>query len=1330
MPNLMSGHLFIDGRDLMVKCILTKDIKINIYEKEKSKVNNVLGMGFHEINQMLQPDKYKLVGSYISYIKKNEQEKKFYRETLLHGDVSYAYRILDLVTQSFLKEEVINKQEYQSAYGMISEYEYRKELTHSVIEQRETYKNGVRIELWVKETENNGKVTEIYLKEDGVAKVAPTPGINYHKSEFDVGDVVEKAIHVQVRSIQSLRRIKNLDWIDSLIQEGSMEIVDTIEGVKAKVQEILKDLEKINEKKIYYDTEGTGLNIFNLPPDHEDFDMMAVHVLSWVCERREDGYPLKVKSIAIPVGMKYCQNVDELECAEALKPLLVNPSIGVVSHNCDYEIQICLRYSEIEGELSYNEYYKWKKQLEARIEGIDEEYLRSRLLELEGRYKEESKGLTPMMAKLKLSGLNKEIEEIKKTLNAKEEFNRVRELPKEQKPYLSKIKGEDIYRLNIKYDTLVLSRMVNNGGVMKDGVTPFKRHNIDVLSEEYLGLQKLSLDDIFGNSKSSKFKIYDFSVLPREFLLYYACPDTYVMPFIEWHLERQVYNNMLALGHSEEQARIANIELLNLYYNVDVPFAAHMAEFANYKGIAIDKEQLDQHKYKEESARDALEKFLGDITGEEIQWTSEKQIKPLIFAKYRYPVLYYTSKNEPSYNKTTRKLHIKQTKEKHESRYDNVVPIPEIKEDLTIDVVQPDGSVVKEVLIKKDVINNLQCPISYVYQEYMNRFKDLTSFTKMIYERTFLVNGEWIYFPSYKSTSTDTGRAAGGIMIMKKSIKDMFKARKNHILIGGDLDAAELRLIATMSGDKEEINNFKDPRYDPHTRTASQVNNVPVPEVTSEQRSAAKVINFGYAYGMGAQAAAENIYPDLVPVPEPLVFKTGLLLKEYDRKNPIKSSWLNNLRAMTVKLGYSKTPMGRYKWFPEVKYPKTEHWKLAKSGRQGGNVPIQGLCADFIKQRLVNIFNVIKECNISRFFTQPIFVHDEFFAEVNMTLFQGENKVYFNEDVKREQKANLFWLYNLMYSEITEKGLNISYLEDEAPMTMGIGAGSTWNQAKSDLYGCPQELQKELIMKYRKNEISDELHEQLKLNPKETMLHLIRTWWAEQVLIELKKIGVDPTKIPPKVDTIFEDLFIRRSLKDIFPVDEKYLVDLGLDNKDFFTGQVIKALKYLNKEDLSVIEILNSDSDDLRLDSNEDDLDEDEDNIVDLETFRRMREEYEKSYAEDKYSYDCLFKESSLLDLEYLMTNEEDKTLEINIHGMLQSNVAKLEKLIKSYDGKGIYQVVVFGRTSVLERPYKVIPTTYKVPVTEELILKIRTLFEENKKEAEKIEKILANKAQ
>lgn len=1335
MAKLFSGEITTSEYSKSFKAIFGKDVKINVYNKDESspiesaqsseafiqqQMNALLGMTVNEISTVGAVSTKNLHSSYISKMRRDPDRKELVQDIKTYGDTSIAHEILRLTSHTFLKTEEVKSEQSHGANGVQEYYEFSKETIKGTIRQKENLLGGIRKNLEIHEQYVDGTYFTLVMEETGNSTVNPTKGIEYSKGTFDIGQVRENAIHSQIRSIQHLRTIKDIAWVDELIEDGSFRIVEEEQHLREVIKEIQADMKQAKESKgitpiIYYDTESTGLNLFNLPPDHPDKDMMAAHVISWVCDRDMEigGYPTKIKTIVVPVGMKYTKNVDEVKAAQMLRPLLTNTEIEVCAHNADFEMQIALRYSEIEGELSYNKYHNWitelreqsksvsKGQIEMSLENIDKEI---------EKLSEDYQGMALMMQTRELNANKKELEAL---LNIESEIERVRELPKGEKPYISDQKGEDIYRLNVTRDTLVLSRMVNNGANNREG-NPFMRHRLEDLTWNYLEKEQLSLDDVYGNAQSSEYKIYDFSLLPREYMFYYACVDTHVLPFIEWHLERQPYLNMKSLGINEREAQIANMEMLNIYYETDVPFAIHMAEFANYKGIGIDKDRLDDDKAEQEEGRDLILQFMEEITGEDIKWTSTKQVGPLLFGRYRYPILYRTQTNLPSYNRATRQHHMRQTKAEHEFRYKEVVPLPKVVND----VVDSRGN----VILNSAKINELQAPLSYIYQEFADRHKDLTSFTSMIYERTYNINGEWIYFPNYIATSTDTGRASGGIMIMKREKKETFRARRGHVLHGGDLDQAELRLIATMCRDEEEIEHFKDPRYDPHRRTGALVNNVDESEVTGEMRDAAKVFNFGDAYGIGAEAASKNIYPDLVPVPKALVLKTAILQNKFKKAYPVKTAWLNNLRAKTVEYGYSKTPNGRYKWFPETKDEDSEQWELARAGRQGGNVPIQGFCADFIKDRIVQVFRVLKECGITRFFTQPIFVHDEYFAEVNKEAFiHAPNKKYTKEMVKEEQQFNILWLYDLVYSQFTERPLGIDPVY-EAPMTMGIGMAETWLRGQSDLYGLPGELQEIIIGKYREDNISEELYNSLTTEPINAVLDEIRIWWATQAKKALEKVGVKPNKIPKRVDGIVEDLFIKGNLKDIFSISPKQLVEMGLEKDDYFTGQCILAMKFLNGEDVEIIDKLEN-SDEVILEA-ESDLDMFfNEEVIDLKVYREIRKDQERLSKQVRYSdyadYDKVFKESKLLQFGLLMLNDNTSTLEINIRGLNRRTLENLKTYFDRKTKNGTqeegYQVLLLEQDKLSSRPSSVLKTDYRVQPSENNLMEIRSILDQDK---------------
>lgn len=1315
MPLVYKGYVKKNSKEYDVTCILDRDVKVNLYVSESEiftdTIKDLLSTNIMQLGSVGEKPP-NLVTSYISYMEKDMSSKEFKRRTLVHGELEFVHVLLEHSFHSFSEIEVIDNFKQPTVDGVEEIITYRKETNAYKVDQTDVINNGIRTSFTVLVSTREGDSIEISLASAGKGSVKKTGGVEYKETVFEIGDVRDSAIHSQVRSIQFLKSMKDLKWIEELIESNHIRVVDTEEGVRDMVEEIRNDSKISGEKKVYYDTESTGLNVMDLPPDHPKKTMMAAHVVSWVKERREDGYPINVVSCVIPVGMKFTKNVDEIVCKDLLRPILVDGEFAIVAHNAPYEVQINYRYSEIEGGYSYNKYYRWLSSL-TKVSKSEVPILEDRILALEKEKEEVNQSQVPnIIKKGKLSKIENEINEIKSKLDVQAEIERVKALPKGQKPYLSDIKGEDIYKVNIKYDTLILSRMANNGANTADGI-PFMQHNLEFLTKNYLGYEQLSLDDIYGNRESSKFKIYDFSLLPEEFLKYYAGPDGWTLPYVEWHLERAVYNHMIELGYGHNEAYAANVELLSLYYNVDVPFAIHQAIYAGFKGIGIDKEKLDLERIELEAKRNAVEQFLIDITGEEdVSWTSAKQVGSLVFYKYKYPIKYRTPKdNLPSFNKATRKLHINQSKDKYDSEYEEVKPIPIMEKDLTIKSTWGDEEE-EVVLLKKDIINNLKCPLSYIYQEFISYDKDLTSFIKMIYEKSFEIDGQSIFFPHYVSTSTDTGRAASGIMIMKANKKGLFRARKGHALIGGDLDQAELRLIATMAGDLEEINRFKYPRYDPHTKTAADVNNIKEYEVEKEQRDVAKVINFGIAYGMEAKAAATNIYPNLVPLPQNLIAKTAMVIKNYHRTYVERSHWLGQVKKLSVKLGYSKTPMGRYKFFPETRGQDLELWEMGRVARQGGNVPVQGCCADYIKQRIVKVFEVIEKAKVTRFFTQPLFVHDEFFCELDLNAIKNaSNKVYTTEDIKNEQQFNILWLYELMYRTFTETPLGIKGLIDEAPMTMGIGLGETWKSAKSDLYGCPQELQVKLVNMYRNNEVSDELFKEICEDPIQTMLNQIRTWWAEQIKTELDKLFGSHIKFPSKLNEHFTDLFLTRNLKDIFPISPKELEQFGLESSDYFTGQCIKALKYLNNEEINIVEIHNSDKDTL-------------DNITYIEDYLASKEEmtsYDREEIEEAFA--SVFKEASLMVYNRYMAFEETKSYELNIAYLNKRYVVELEKLLQELDKKGVYGVDIVYRVDGTLNPSKIIPTTYKIPLDTETLLRIKDIYDRCVEERKSIEK-------
>ena len=183
-----------------------------------------------------------------------------------------------------------------------------------------------------------------------------------------------------------------------------------------------------------------------------------------------------------------------------------------------------------------------------------------------------------------------------------------------------------------------------------------------------------------------------------------------------------------------------------------------------------------------------------------------------------------------------------------------------------------------------------------------------------------------------------------------REIRKAFIASEGRVLIDADYSQIELRLLAAMSGDAGMCKAFLD-GADIHRRTASEVFGVPFEDVTGEQRSAAKAVNFGIVYGISDYGLARQL---------------GITRKQaaryielYFDRYPDVQAFLKQCVAKAKEEGAAKTLFGRRREMPEL---SSSNYNTRSFGeRVAMNMPIQGTAADIIKLAMVRVHNGLKE---------------------------------------------------------------------------------------------------------------------------------------------------------------------------------------------------------------------------------------------------------------------------------------------------------------------------------------------------------------------------------
>ena len=201
-----------------------------------------------------------------------------------------------------------------------------------------------------------------------------------------------------------------------------------------------------------------------------------------------------------------------------------------------------------------------------------------------------------------------------------------------------------------------------------------------------------------------------------------------------------------------------------------------------------------------------------------------------------------------------------------------------------------------------------------------------------------------------------------------REIRKAFVASPGNVLVGADYSQIELRLLAHISGDENLIDAFNS-GADIHRRTAAEVFHTPFDEVTKEQRSAAKAVNFGIVYGISDFGLAQNLG---IPV------KTaGSYIKRYFERYPHVQAYLKNSVADAREKGYAETIYGRRRPMPEL---RSSSYNTRSFGeRVAMNMPIQGSAADIIKIAMVHVDKALREAGLKgRLVLQ---IHDELIVD-------------------------------------------------------------------------------------------------------------------------------------------------------------------------------------------------------------------------------------------------------------------------------------------------------------------------------------------------------------
>jgi DNA polymerase-1 len=203
-----------------------------------------------------------------------------------------------------------------------------------------------------------------------------------------------------------------------------------------------------------------------------------------------------------------------------------------------------------------------------------------------------------------------------------------------------------------------------------------------------------------------------------------------------------------------------------------------------------------------------------------------------------------------------------------------------------------------------------------------------------------------------------------------REIRKAFVAAKDCVLVSADYSQIELRLVAILAKDKPFIDAFTH-GADIHTRTASEILEVPESEVTKDQRRAAKAINFGVLYGMGPRSLARGTGLSMA--------EAKTFIEKYFTIHSAVREYLDSLKRKAHDDGFVQTYFGRRRYFPEIE--SGMQMLIAQAERMAQNMPIQGTQADIVKMAMLSVDGWLKQSQLRAHILLQ--VHDELVLEVH-----------------------------------------------------------------------------------------------------------------------------------------------------------------------------------------------------------------------------------------------------------------------------------------------------------------------------------------------------------
>ena len=509
---------------------------------------------------------------------------------------------------------------------------------------------------------------------------------------------------------------------------------------------------------------------------------------------------------------------------------------------------------------------------------------------------------------------------------------------------------------NLKYDIKVLSNYnIGVKGKLFDTmiahylINPDMRHNMDILAETYLNYQCIPITDLIGKKGKNQLSMRSVSLDDQT---EYAVEDADITLQLKEHFSQE----------------LENANLTKLFNEIELPLVSVLTSM-EIEGINLNTEFLKNLSNHLTDDIKRLEKKIYEQAGEEFNIASPKQLGVVLFENMKLV-------DKPKKTKT--------------GQYSTAEDV--------LSYLSKDHEIVADVLEYRQ------------YKKLQSTYLDA-----LPNEINFKTNR---VHTSYAQAVAATGRLSSNNPNLQnipirtergRQVRKAFIPRdENHLLVAADYSQIELRIIAALSKEETMIEAFKNGE-DIHASTAARVFNIPISQVTREQRSNAKTVNFGIIYGVSAFGLSNQT--DLTRK------ESKELIDLYYQTYPKLQNYIASQINFAREHGYVETILHRKRYLKDINSRNAIVRGAAE--RNAVNAPIQGSAADIIKLAMINIYNRFEKENLkSKMLLQ---VHDELVFDVH------KNELECIKPLIKEEMENAYCM--------------------EVPLVVDIGEGMNWLEA-------------------------------------------------------------------------------------------------------------------------------------------------------------------------------------------------------------------------------------------------------------------------------------------